>query len=75
MPWTGTARAEHNCDHGRYPSDSTDGEWVIVEPFLPSAKPGGRPRTTCIRPVYDAIRYIAASGCQWRMLPKDFPPG
>jgi putative transposase len=34
----------------------------------------GRPRTTDLRAVTDAILYIASSGCQWRMLPKDFPP-
>ncbi len=42
--------------------------------MLPPAKPGGRPRTTDLRAVTDAILYIASSGCQWRMLPKDFPP-
>jgi transposase len=72
MPWNDTARVEHNC--ARYPSDLTDREWRLIEPLLPQAKPGGRRRTTDLRAVYDAIHYIAASGCQWRMLPKDFPP-
>ena len=35
---------------------------------------GGRPRTTCLRRVVDAIFYLLQAGCQWRMLPKDFPP-
>lgn len=74
MNWTETAREEHSRDHGRYPSDCTDREWAIAGALLPGPKSGGRPRTTCIRSVYDAIQYIAASGCQWRMLPKDFPP-
>jgi putative transposase len=49
-------------------------EWALIEPMLPAAKRGGRPRTTDLRAVTDAILYIASSGCQWRMLPKDFPP-
>ena len=41
---------------------------------MPPAKRLGRPRETELRAVLDAILYIARSGCQWRMLPKDFPP-
>lgn len=74
MPWDDTARDQHNRDHLRYPSDLTDREWTLIEPMLPAAKPGGRPRTTNLRDVINAIQYIAVSGCQWRMLPKDFPP-
>jgi transposase len=74
MPWNDTARVEHRRNCARYPSDLTDREWGLIEPLLPQAKPGGRRRTTDLRAVYDAIHYIAASGCQWRMLPKDFPP-
>jgi putative transposase len=51
-----------------------DGEWVLIEPMFPSARSGGRPRTTCLRGVMDAILYIASSGCAWAMLPKCFPP-
>jgi putative transposase len=51
-----------------------DREWAIIAPLLPASKPGGRPRTTDLRSVGDAILYMASSGCQWRMLPKDFPP-
>ena len=46
MPWDDIARCQHNCDHLRYPSDLTDREWLIIEPFIPPAKPGGRLRTT-----------------------------
>src|SRR4051794_4936445 len=56
-----------------YPSDVTDAQWALVEPHLP-VYPGGRPRTTDLRDVLDAILYVLRTGCQWRYLPKDFPP-
>lgn len=74
MPWDDTARKQHNRDGLRYPSDLTDREWAFIEPLLPPARRDGRPRTTDLRAVTDAVLYIATSGCQWRMLPKDFPP-
>jgi transposase len=57
-----------------YPSDVTDAQWALIEPYLPRVRPGGRPRKTDLRDVVDAIFYILRSGCQWRYLPKDFPP-
>jgi len=57
----------------RYPSDLTDEQWALVEPLIP-VYPGGRPRKTSTRDVLDAIFYIVRTGCQWRYLPKDFPP-
>jgi transposase len=57
-----------------YPSDLSDAQWGLVEPRLPAALPGGRPRETDLRDVVDAILYILRTGCQWRYLPKDFPP-
>ena len=57
-----------------YPSDLTDAQWALIEPHLPPAPPGGRPRKTHMRDVVDAIFYIVRTGCQWRYLPKDFPP-
>ena len=56
-----------------YPSDLTDAQWPLIEPHLP-VYPGGRPRKTDLRDVVDAIFYILRAGCQWRHLPKDFPP-
>jgi len=56
-----------------YPSDLTDEQWALVEPLIP-VYPGGRPRTTLMRDVLDAIFYLVRTGCQWRFLPKDFPP-
>ena len=56
-----------------YPTDLTDEQWKLVEPFLPSAKPGGRPRTTSLREVLDALFYLVRTGCQWRIIPHEFP--
>jgi putative transposase len=58
----------------RYTSDLTDAEWAILEPLIPPAKPGGRPRTTAMREVLNAIFYVLKTGCQWANLPGDFPP-
>ena len=57
-----------------YPSDVTDEQWALIEPQLPPAPPGGRPRKTAMRDVVDAIFYILRTGCQWRYLPADLPP-
>jgi putative transposase len=56
-----------------YPSDITDAQWTLIEPHLP-VYPGGRPRKTDLRDVVNAVFYILRTGCQWRYLPKDFPP-
>ena len=56
-----------------YPSDITDAQWALIEPHLPVSS-GGRPRKTELRDVVDAIFYLLRTGCQWRYLPKDFPP-
>jgi putative transposase len=57
-----------------YPSDLTDDQWALIEPFLPLEADFGRPRKTQMRDVVDAILYILRTGCQWRYLPTDFPP-
>jgi putative transposase len=57
-----------------YPSDITDAQWALIEPHIPPVHPGGRPRKTDVRDVFDAILYILRTGCQWRYLPVDFPP-
>ena len=74
MPWTEAARREYRRAGARYASDMTDREWVLVAPFMPPARRLGRPRTTDLREVMNAILYIATTGCQWVQLPKDFPP-
>jgi putative transposase len=56
-----------------YPSDVSDAEWEVIAPLLAAAKPGGRPRTTLLQDVVNAIFYVSRGGVAWRMLPKDFP--
>lgn len=57
-----------------YPSDVSDKEWEIIEPFMPEPKDDGRPREHDLREIVNGILYSLRSGCSWRMLPHDFPP-
>jgi putative transposase len=60
-----------------YGTDLTDAQWAVLEPVLPPppARRGpGRPREVDLREVLDALFYMNRTGCQWRLLPHDFPP-
>lgn len=57
-----------------YPSDLTHAQSKLIEPMIPKAESGGRPRTTDLRGVVGAIMVLVRSGCSWRMAPRDFPP-
>ena len=74
MAWTEITRLKYQRDGLRYASDTTDEEWAVIEPHMPPPARCGRTRKTSMRDVVNAIFYIAQSGCQWRMLPTDFPP-
>jgi transposase len=74
MPWTEITRPQYRRSGLRYSSDLTDDEWALIEPHLPPAKRLGRPRTTDLRAVVDGLFYLLTTGCQWRLLPKEFPP-
>lgn len=74
MAWTEITRPKYQRDGLRYASDTTDAEWEVIEPFMPPPADCGRTRSTPMREVVNAIFYIAQTGCQWRMLPKNFPP-
>ena len=57
-----------------YPSDLTDAEWALIEHYF---QPRDRRGSASLHPrkrIVDAILYVVKSGCQWRMLPNDFPP-
>jgi len=72
--WTTETRARHDRSKLRYPSDLTDDEWALVEPQIPPAKRGGRPRKKDERELVDGIMYVLSTGCPWRYVPKDLPP-
>jgi transposase len=74
MAWTEITRPQYQREGRRYASDTTDQEWAAIEPHMPVPARTGRRRTHALREVVNAIFYIAQSGCQWRMLPKGFPP-
>ncbi len=57
-----------------YPSGLSDREWAILVPLLPPSKPGGRPRSVDLRRILDGIFQVLRSGCQWRLLPRDYGP-
>ena len=57
-----------------YPSDLTDAEWALLSPFLPAAKPGGRPRSIDLRCMLNGLFYLVRTGCAWRYLPRDYGP-
>jgi putative transposase len=56
-----------------YPTDLTDAQWEQIAPYLPTYTRGRR-RTYALREIFNALLYIDRTGCQWRMLPHDFPP-
>jgi transposase len=66
------ARVEHRPR--RYPSDTSDEQWAVIEPLLPQVNTGGRPEKHPRRAIVDAILYVVRTGCAWRQLPVDFPP-
>ena len=57
-----------------YTSDLCDDQWALVEPLIPPARSGGRPRTSDMREIVNAALYVTKNGCQWRELPHDFSP-
>lgn len=52
----------------------TDEQWEVIKSLIPAPKHGGRPRTTDVRDVIDGLLYLVRTGCQWRMLPANYPP-
>jgi transposase len=72
--WTEITQRQYCRDGLRYASDVTDEEWAVIERLLPAPRTLGRPRTTAMREVVNGLLYMLATGRQWRLLPKDFPP-
>ena len=72
--WTDTTRAQYARADLALPSDLTDAEWALLEPFLPPPSHVGRPRKWPLRRIVEAILYLLRGGLPWRMLPPCFPP-
>jgi putative transposase len=72
--WTDTTRAQYARADLALPSDLTDCEWALLEPFLPPPSHVGRPRKWPLRRIIEAILYLLRGGLPWRMLPPCFPP-
>jgi putative transposase len=56
-----------------YPTDLSDAEWNYIQPHMPAPKGRGRPRIHDLREILNAVFYVLKGGCQWRLLPHDFP--
>ena len=72
--WTDTTRAQYARADLALPSDLTDAEWAVLQPFLPAPGRVGRPRKWPLRRIIEAILYLLRGGLPWRMLPPCFPP-
>jgi transposase len=72
--WTEITRVQYRRDAARYASDTQAAGWEQIAPLLPPPRRLGRPRQWELRVIVDAILYLLWTGCQWRALPKDFPP-
>ena len=57
-----------------YLTDLSDEQWAWIEPIIPPQEGRGRRRTVSLRRVLDALMYMDRTGCQWLMIPHDFPP-
>src|ERR1700733_15883836 len=73
--WTQAHRATYKQSGTAVPSDLSDAQGERLEPLIPAAKRGGRPRKTDMRAAMNAIFYLLRTGCPWRYLPRGlFPP-
>ena len=57
-----------------YPSDVKDEEWAFVAPYLCLMREDAPQRDDALRDLFNALRYLAHTGCPWRYLPHDWPP-
>jgi putative transposase len=56
-----------------YPTDLTDEQWALLEPLLCKRRGPGHPQTYSLRRIVNALLYLTRTGCQWRMLPREYP--
>ncbi len=74
VAWTEATQVNYRRAHDHRQNDVSDEEWALIAPLLPEQGRMGRPRSTDLRRVFDAIQYMLASGCQWRLIPPCYPP-
>ena len=74
MAWNKTTREQYKRPLERFETDVTDAEWALIAPLLPPPSRLGRRRRTDLREVFNAIQFRLGTGCQWRALPRCFPP-
>ena len=74
MAWTEATQVNYRRAHDHRQNDVSDEEWALIAPLIPAQGRMGRPRRTDLRRVFDAIQYMLASGCQWRLIPPCYPP-
>ncbi len=74
MSWNETTREQYRRGMERFETDVMDAEWAVIEPLLPPPARLGRRRSTDLREVFNAIQFMLATGCQWRAIPRCFPP-
>src|SRR6476660_6943430 len=72
--WTEITRPKYERKGVGYSSNLSDAEWAMIEPRLPQRNRLGRPPKTETRNIVNALLYMARTGCQWRQLPREFPP-
>jgi transposase len=63
-----------NNQRKQYPSDVSDAEWEFCAPYLTLMREDAQQREYSLRELFNAVRYVVKTGCQWRYLPHDFPP-
>jgi putative transposase len=61
------------CPTRRYSTDLTDEQWELIRPLVERDRHMGRPTTVNLREVVNALLYLTRTGCQWRLIPTDFP--
>lgn len=74
MAWNETTREQYRRPMVRYETDLTDAEWSVIEPLIRPPSRMGRPRMLDMREVFNGIQFMLGTGCQWRAIPKCFPP-
>ena len=74
MAWTEATQVNYRRAHDHRQNDVSDEEWALIAPLIPEQGRMGRRRSTDLRRVFDAIQYMLASGCQWRLIPPCYPP-